>query len=901
MAASPAALTNRFRLLQSWLLLGATVLVNPSESFLVQSHDISGRRQRNCFNAALATHVVSCSKRSQLFLQQRDHDDHHYFSIYDPDDRAWLNHQCKSQQANVVQTIRTASNATQVMDALVESSGLSPTRLTYPVAAAALRTLAVLDRRNMKVCRNNNDDEAVTAGAAACRQDHDNDQSSIRVQHELLQAIYNHVMEDANGALDDDQEMRLYSQYALADTLAAMAMLQQKQRNETLPSDTADSHTRVSSYLPNSSLHDLGNRIWSLLFDDYDAPLPSPKRLANCLLASDKLGLLDTLTPQKLMTLDRLHHRLAQGDAMGELSGPTLVRLLFLALRQTRHMPTYAPTEAPLLRVLARRLRKESVRNTLSTHQLMLVLRGTVVATLAPWSNDAEMEAQLVEELNVMVYTLIRHEALKRIDLSPSQSTDLLQIVMKMHLPWEDVVVQQIMTRMKTLVYSSCPTSAVWLQQSASMLEALAYWRQDFDTGATFLHVGETLREDIRADAKEATRNVRHVNSLLRSAVLLHRRDATTIAPYVALATQLIAYDDKFLQGCRASEVVNLAWFLLRGRLHEHTDMADELVNKLAYRLLQEDAIIACTPKLASRIISSFTDLFALQAETRKIVQDDGSAATGSQVLLSQLFDAFGSHLLSVAALSPAELSSCIHAIAKASYTSNRGIFDCLMEEFTQRLYAGATVRQATQCLLACAKMMAWEDDDFVEIGTPPYSQHAHAFCRFIVQEHDSLSSQDVSQALWSVARLRIVDKSLIDPLFDRAKTLAGVLSMQEIAGILSAMNKLDYKQYDVVYAITRRLANTSEIRKEQPSPQECSVILHSLAWMDIRDDAIYEALTQCMLAQIDQTNAQAVATVLWAHETVHISPPQLLLNKYANVKLGMAPAVRRNSVQEAW
>jgi len=202
-------------------------------------------------------------------------------------------------------------------------------------------------------------------------------------------------------------------------------------------------------------------------------------------------------------------------------------------------------------------------------------------------------------------------------------------------------------------------------------------------------------------------------------------------------------------------------------------------------------------------------------------------------------------------------------------------------------------VRQIAECLWACGRMVAWENDGAEEedlvAGYPqaPYLSHALELATRLAVASDDLSGKDVTQALTALGLMQVTDPEILQPISNRAKSIANDLTSREVANILWALGKLNSKDFDVIFALSRRFART-DLPKSSLTPQECSNVLYSLGRLNIRDEVIFENLTAILLARIDETSAQGIANCLWAHRVVHIPPPQKLIDSWASQKLGL-------------
>jgi hypothetical protein len=415
----------------------------------------------------------------------------------------------------------------------------------------------------------------------------------------------------------------------------------------------------------------------------------------------------------------------------------------------------------------------------------------------------------------------------------------------------------------------------------------------------------------------------------------------------------------RFLSTCTLAEVSRLAWFLRRVHCRD-----PGLVLPLARRAAAEarrtgilsDGLGALdddaqpepvSPRLVCRILADFTALFGLLEEGSA---GGGAAAEGPRdgtaapVQLSDLFGLLAPHLLlSRRALPARELSSVLRAYGgsgAAAAAQDAGIFDRLAAAAASRR-AELSARQAAQCLWACGRAASLEASS-VFVGdrfasdeparrdaawsalpssqpSPPYLADSILLADHLAHHSEELSTHDVTQAIWALGHLlspsspprqaagRGFDQAsatvLVGTLARRAKALNERLSHREVANILWGMARAGSKDYDVVYALTRRFATATppaaagDARALGPSSlsgmssQECALVLQAMARLDVRDAAVFRSVSGCMLRQVEATEARSIAAALAAHRDVHLPPPPGLIERWAALRLGL-PAV---------
>lgn len=582
--------------------------------------------------------------------------------------------------------------------------------------------------------------------------------------------------------------------------------------------------------------------IWSRL-DDHSLHQLSPKRWTECIRAFCYFGLESDTAYRQLC------RRMAQGDA---LAASTPADLAWLASVMTTKSPLELE-ESQLLRAVARRLRKQSVRTALTVTQLTRVL-----ASVHAWHGHSQDDSNMRQEMERLLYTLSK-QALTISVLRSGQLAVVFQSASVLQLSASDALV----TSLRELLAEHTLEDAS-LYSLSTILSALARWRGD-DLSSMVRRAGERLV--VLLDSQSTLPSPLVVNGILRGAVLSHGHDRNVMEPFVNACGKLFQSTD-FMASCQASQVCNFAWFARRARI------VDPLVAMvLAERLLQ--VTDDCTPRTASRGLVLFADLL------------DHQDNADCHVLRARLFDRLGIHMLSAARLPPLDISSTIQAYAKACYTQDVGIFDSLVAVMASRLNEFGT-RQIAQCLWACGKMKSWEtmhaEDDMME-DDPPYVELALQWAKLLGDRSEELTVKDATQALWALGHLLTDDPETVSVLARRAKELSAQLNGREVSNILWSLSKNGSRDFDVVYELTRRFAASPAV---ELNPQECANILYAMAKLDIRDDVIFGNLANHMLDQLASTSAQAIATALWAHRAVHITPPRQLLDRWAHEKLGL-------------
>lgn len=270
------------------------------------------------------------------------------------------------------------------------------------------------------------------------------------------------------------------------------------------------------------------------------------------------------------------------------------------------------------------------------------------------------------------------------------------------------------------------------------------------------------------------------------------------------------------------------------------------------------------------------------------------------------------------------DASMTMYAFAKSSYVLDMGIFDYLAERMASphdgSFLLEATVRQLSTALWSCGKMSLWEnqipheslqmtdDDGFptqqqqssdritytasLIMQPPPYQKHALQMAQKVVSKPGFKSPKDVSQVVWAVARLdlakwetnhRFIIKSILQPLSQKATECATKCNSQEIANILWGFGKIGYHHEPMRRALVDRLL-LNEVYNSC-NTQEAANVLYAHGKLRIRDEELFQKMTQVLLKQLQCATPQAIANALWAYSSVRMQPPKDLFDRWAEQK----------------
>jgi hypothetical protein len=681
---------------------------------------------------------------------------------------------------------------------------------------------------------------------------------------EIRKALLTNLLENIGGQIvlahRSNDPSETVGMYALADVLEALAILSKRVNN-------GRAHMQpMARLVVGLMLRHENEKIYHL----------GPIRLVQCL---QSLAALNLNNDDDRWLRHTIYERLAKPDAVSKLPARSLSYGLSALAASKDDLGDNAIT-FKLSKSFMRRLRKQKVRETASVSDLC---RALVASRDLVVSKHASAE-EISEEASIFGFTTIRAildmNKKERVIYS-SQMADIVSSwasLRKVDPSREDTLIDGLLD----------------VCEHADMLSMCTVWQlQNILEGMEKLQVtnrpelvrlaGEQLVEIVEQRCSLGSMNPTAVNSILRCPVLLHRRNATVIGPYIQASVHLFA-DSDFLGRTRVGELANFLWFMSMARWYHNGSL-----KALTERIMETEVADSCTPKLASRILGTFTSIVSAQS-TRSLNKGNGlPEAAEMQELSSNLFHDLGGHLLS-SQMSPAEVSSALYAYAKASYVQDMGIYDHLVSQIAS-MSSQCSVRQLAQSLWSCGKMVAWEDNQTENedesckpTQDPPYLQNAKHLATVLSTRMKELTPMDVTQCMWAVGRLRITDARLVCAFAYRAKQLALKLNSAEVANIVWALSRVNFDDEEVLKTLTNRITSDSL----QPMPQDAATVLYALGILQHKDERAFTLLSNKILEQIDRTSAQSIANTLWAHRAVRIPPPQRLLDSWATQKLGI-------------
>jgi hypothetical protein len=724
------------------------------------------------------------------------------------------------------------------------------------VTAAALRRLALVSVLEARSPMNEND-EATQA---------------LRTQWlvSLLKTIGSQIklVQKSSPELSSS----LLGVYALSDILQGLAILSgdRQERSDHYLQPLASLVMEVMGRYEISELYKLG-----------------PIRLVQCLQADAKLQL--PAPPDSLRY--RIYDRLLKPDAVSKLPARYLSHGLAAIATSLREDDSSLQNDDEedddeednndnnkdresmwlLTRAFMRRLRKQKVRAEASIEDLCRAL----VATNHIW-NQGGME-ELEDEAAIFGFTTLRAILEKKRTgdghvLSARELSDMMSAWATLtNNHREDTVIEELLQ----------------ICQDEHTLERCNLWQLERIVGSVeqlqITNHAETMRlggERLVALVKEQQQAItttplppKTVNGILRCPVLLHRRNGEVMKPYIEACSRLFM-DEEFLEKCKVNEIANFLWFMSIAHWQD-----EGVLKALGRRVLDPRLVDSCSPKLACRILGTFTSILSLKQKRQESPSEDLMSLT------AQLFHSYGGHLLTTQ-LSPAEVSSALYAYAKASYVQDMGIYDHLVSLMAS-MSSECSVRQLAQSLWSCGKMIAWERQDIEEneeVQTPPYLENANAIASELSLRTNDLSPVDVTQCIWALGRLQVANEDVVQSFADRAKDLVPLMNSVEVSNILWGLAKARHTDDELISKLTDRLTKDSL----HVSPREAASALYALARMRVQDEQVFDKLSQIIIAQIDNTSAQALANTLWAYQAVQLRPPRALLNLWATEKLGL-------------
>lgn len=703
--------------------------------------------------------------------------------------------------------------------------------------------------------------------------------------------------------------------------------------------------------------------LWSQLEHRQGDQYLDPKRWMDCLKAYNVLEL-DEVT-ETVALYSRICHRLTQGDALSRLHPNQLVQGLQLFasdhrrkkntveanksyFNQTFHPRHYLqPCEETLVQAIARRLRKQAVRDKMSDPVLMRAIQSSCnllenirknrkVSKLGSQmrNNDIrtgyETSQSLIGEIEKLAYTLTK-ERLDRMvavegvpTISFHDMATLFSCARLVVTENTSPIVEELCAGLEKstsfrLGMNSAKNSfsqAHLFADASSVMAALAQWKKPEARlqllGTALLYHDQQAHATFTIDQLYSV----HVNTIFRSFCLIYGKSCReeVVAPFRALAERLIS-DSYFIVNTPTdwSALSNLLWFssmygLSTAAMEQLGHDLLKVVEVEDKRRLCHDSIgqqyqvmHQCSPRLACRILSSYT-AHAVNSECWPSKED--TVPLSYRDLLFKIFEQMGEKLLSTQ-LETIDISNALVAYAKAGYTRDPGIIDHLAGSLVRQLEEAST-RQVTQSLWACAKLSELDDIRNQEVcreesclareslkGTDcnciTYLSYGMQMALFLSENASDLSTKDVAQLVWALAKLNIsVNSKMLEPILARTSVAVSNLNAQETANCLWGLSRLKRNAYGIIFKLTKRLREKELVHSLKP--QEAISVLFSLGSLNIRDEDLFGDMSKLIINNIDKPvknssmsgyklSPSAVAQVLWAHRQVHLQAPKEILH----------------------
>ena len=343
-----------------------------------------------------------------------------------------------------------------------------------------------------------------------------------------------------------------------------------------------------------------------------------------------------------------------------------------------------------------------------------------------------------------------------------------------------------------------------------------------------------------------------------------------------------------FYENCDDYNISMITWCLAKGR-----SVDCELLSSLITNFFRQNIMDQCSASSASRMLWSVTMLLSLDTSCEKDEE--------LRNLQAELFQKLSPTLL-IKSLKPVDSTSAIWSMAKASYGSDLGIFDHLTEYLTsdERRMEISSAKQLSQSLWACGKMIAFEDSDEVkndrnETNQLPYLESALKIANHLIGRSNEMSSKDIVQVIWALARLHTEQSPIIIRHFlSVVVRKSDTYSAQETSNLMWALSKVDIEDgiiEDVIDALVQRFMSPLVLKSMKA--QEASNILYACAKMNFQDENIFSTMSKILMDQVDVATSQGVANAMWAHEQVGLTPPQGLMDEWAEQKLGIVTQLK--------
>jgi len=490
----------------------------------------------------------------------------------------------------------------------------------------------------------------------------------------------------------------------------------------------------------------------------------------------------------------------------------------------------------------------------------------------------------------------------------------LFHCAKRIDLEKDSTVAQQLCSALETKTIDNSQefrrNSRLLFADTARIIGTLENWHHRADVSLEYLGYSLHLMYlEQQHDDRAMLPRPHHVSAIFRSLCLLYPNPSLEIRTPFRDLGDLLFCDKRFLPTLTSFyDVSNALWFAVTfgvsqsaaESLGEHvlvvTRRSMDHVSSLGYNGKPQH----CSPRMACRILNSFT---ALAVRNKSLQSKEANSSWFRvQAQLYEMFELLGEQLLSTQ-LDPLDASNALTAYAKSGYTQDPGILDHLALTMVRR-FQGASIRQIVHSLWACAKLSQVDCGDSVQGAraeeslwyqdgdSVSYLTYAFDMAMHLSHFASELSTKDVAQTIWALARLGISNEEILDPLLERTRELVVEFNAQEAVSCLWSLTKLKHDAYDVVFQVIRKLQNDQFI--QTLGLKEATTILYSLGKLDIREEYAFETLSNLILQKVEggseASSPTAIAQILWSHRQVHLKPPQVILDAWASKNLGLVP-----------
>jgi tellurite resistance protein len=135
------------------------------------------------------------------------------------------------------------------------------------------------------------------------------------------------------------------------------------------------------------------------------------------------------------------------------------------------------------------------------------------------------------------------------------------------------------------------------------------------------------------------------------------------------------------------------------------------------------------------------------------------------------------------------------------------------------------------------------------------------------------MNAQGASNALWSIASLKVSDDHVITALSQACMDRVREMNAQEASNALWSIATLKVSDDHVITALTQACVDRVRVF----NAQDASNALWSIATLKVSDDHVITALTQACMDRVREMNAQEASNVLWSIATLKVSDDRVI------------------------